>query len=447
MAEISWTQIPRPIQQVFFSLRDRILEIKKKYKSLANYGYPPYESIQEIAVIYGLIEFYGFDYNTIARELGLDKTSIYRLMKRIRTKGVVQIFDRQEGKAKAVEVNHNMLMDIFNELREGKGMKKDLADITQAKVIQEWLKNPVKRASKSLVKKTLSERDIRLTLRTVQRVAELMKQEGYPSNPDLWEESTVRQVLEKHITDIKKLRRVKMILRRVWNNWFEGELGAATKFINPKETVLYYEDYLKIRKMYKEGKIPKEVFTIIALHITTGAREGLKASEEKSSLWGLTWNNMVIRNEKVETIYIYESKTLKTWTLKFVDWLEPDLPKLLYEYFNKRKDNNEKVVTTITGINNKTQFFKWYKQWLKKISEMLKLPYTLKPHDMRRSHISILAELEVPLEIAVTDNGFGVGWEDLKTAVVYYLRFSKRRMERVLQQIQSIKREIEATTT
>lgn len=446
MSEISFTQIPRPITHVFFSLRDRILDIKKKYKTLANYGFPPYESLEEIAVIYGLIEFYGFDYNTIARELGLDKTSIYRLMKRIRTKGVVQIYDKQEGKAKAVEVSHNELMDIFNELRQSKGAKKDLADITQSKIIQEWLKNPVKRASKSLVRKTLSQRQIKTTLRVIRDVAELMKKEGLPSNPDLWQEDDVRKVLEKYINDINKLRFYKMMLRRVWNNWFEGEIGAVTKFIKPKETVLYYEDYLKIKKLFNEGKIPKEVFVIVSLHITTGAREGI-STNDNSSLWGITWDNVVIRNERVETIYIYESKTLKTWSLKFVDWLEPELPKLLYEYFNKRKDNKERVVTTITGIDNKTRFFSWYKKWLKKISEMLNLPFKLTPHDMRRSHISILAELEVPLEIAVTDNGFGVGWEDLKTAVLFYLRFSKRRIERTLQQIQAIKKEIEASTT
>jgi hypothetical protein len=52
---------------------------------------------------------------------------------------------------------------------------------------------------------------------------------------------------------------------------------------------------------------------------------------------------------------------------------------------------------------------------LKKISNLLGLGFTLVPHDMRRSHISILAELGVPLEIAVSGHmDFGVGWEDLK---------------------------------
>ena len=77
----------------------------------------------------------------------------------------------------------------------------------------------------------------------------------------------------------------------------------------------------------------------------------------------------------------------------------------------------------------------------KKLSELLALKFTLKPHDMRRSSISIKAELGVPLELAVSDKmPFGVGWEDLKTAVVFYLRFSKHTIRRVYQQLTEAKK-------
>jgi hypothetical protein len=80
---------------------------------------------------------------------------------------------------------------------------------------------------------------------------------------------------------------------------------------------------------------------------------------------------------------------------------------------------------------------------LKKISKLLQLPFTLVPHDIRRSGLSILAELGVPLEIACSDRlALGVGWEDLKTAYVFYLRFSKATKERVLREIESAKKAI-----
>jgi hypothetical protein len=84
---------------------------------------------------------------------------------------------------------------------------------------------------------------------------------------------------------------------------------------------------------------------------------------------------------------------------------------------------------------------------LEKISKLLNLPFKLVPHDMRRSHISILAELGVPLEIAVSGHmDFGVGWEDLKTAVVFYLRFSRYVKQKVMEQINQRKKEIETLT-
>ena len=61
---------------------------------------------------------------------------------------------------------------------------------------------------------------------------------------------------------------------------------------------------------------------------------------------------------------------------------------------------------------------------------------------MRRTHISVLAELGVPLELAVSDKlPLGVGWDDLKTAVLFYLRFSKATWERVLKIVNEGKKE------
>jgi len=80
---------------------------------------------------------------------------------------------------------------------------------------------------------------------------------------------------------------------------------------------------------------------------------------------------------------------------------------------------------------------------LRRISKLLELPFELKPHDLRRSHISILAELGVPMEYAISGHmDFGVGWEDAKTALVFYLRFSKYTKQLLMQKIEETKKKI-----
>jgi hypothetical protein len=75
----------------------------------------------------------------------------------------------------------------------------------------------------------------------------------------------------------------------------------------------------------------------------------------------------------------------------------------------------------------------------------LNLGFELTPHDIRRSHLAILAEFGVPLEVACGGlMDLGVGWEDLKTAYVFYLRYSKYAKQKVMETIQARKKEIEA---
>jgi hypothetical protein len=41
---------------------------------------------------------------------------------------------------------------------------------------------------------------------------------------------------------------------------------------------------------------------------------------------------------------------------------------------------------------------------------------------------------------------FGVGWEDLTTAIIFYTRFSKYTKQRILEQAQKIKEQIAQST-
>jgi len=116
----------------------------------------------------------------------------------------------------------------------------------------------------------------------------------------------------------------------------------------------------------------------------------------------------------------------------------------VYKRFRRSKGSIIKDILRYDGLNITTvgEFEKWYKKTLRKIIKLLGYNYDFKPHDMRRTHISVLAELGVPLELAVSDKlPLGVGWDDLKTAVLFYLRFSKTTWERVLRIVNEGKKE------
>jgi hypothetical protein len=179
----------------------------------------------------------------------------------------------------------------------------------------------------------------------------------------------------------------------------------------------------------------------------TGAREGWESTslrgssleDANTSLIGLKWDKLYqVHNTWI--LEVFESKTNKTWMCD-LSWLDPEPINVLIKY----RRNGGSIVASVTGIESVAEFRKFYSNALKKISNLLGLGFTLVPHDMRRSHISILAELGVPLEIAVSGHmDFGVGWEDLKTAVVFYLRFSRYVKQKVMEQINQRKKEIEA---
>jgi hypothetical protein len=97
--------IPKPITQILFSLQDRIKSLTRQYKSLANYGRPYIEDIKEIAVIYYLNAKLGIGLNELADRIGVDKSSLYKLVKRIENEKRVSITDPQSKKSSNVRSN------------------------------------------------------------------------------------------------------------------------------------------------------------------------------------------------------------------------------------------------------------------------------------------------------------------------------------------------------
>jgi len=134
--QFDWKLIPKSVKEIFFAIRDRIIDIKKKYGNLNNYGYPIFQDVKEVAVVYGLMERFGLSESDIANELGLNRVSIYRLKQKIKKGKAISIF--KDNKVQQIEVSHNELIDIFNELMEARA-KKDIADVRQSKVVQEFI--------------------------------------------------------------------------------------------------------------------------------------------------------------------------------------------------------------------------------------------------------------------------------------------------------------------
>jgi hypothetical protein len=99
-----------------------------------------------------------------------------------------------------------------------------------------------------------------------------------------------------------------------------------------------------------------------------------------------------------------------------------------------------KTILHYYGINKFTvgAFEEWYTHYTEKYTSEL-IGVRLTPHRIRASHISILYELGIPLEIIVKkEGGFGVGWSDLSTAVEFYWRLTSQRVKEYMNRAKEI---------
>jgi len=444
-------KIPQICYEQFNSVRNFVNDVISKYKSLSNWGKPIFTDEVQVACILWVNERMGVGLQIIANMLGVDKTTLYKLVKRIEEAGKFNIFDIQSKAIVSVQKSKADLLNMVDELLQPKA-KVIISDLMESSIVRIFITSEIrKRAKVRGHKPILSDRDKADTLRVVKLLMQYFAKAGKPTNPDVWSEHDVKLALfDIFNNDYTKIRRAMKALRRVpeWSNWFKGEVGAETSYIKPVVRFLTYEQYLLLKRLWREGRLSDSEFLVLWLHLTCGCREGWKAEGVtdktllegcQSSLTGLKWEKLqYVANTWV--LEVYESKTSKWWSCD-LGWLDPEPISTLLKF----KKGGGSIIEAITGLKTVGGFKKWYSDVLEKGSEMLKLPYKLVPHDLRRSHISILAELGVPLEIAVSGHmDFGVGWEDLKTAVVFYLRFSKYVKQKVMEEITKRKREIEA---
>ncbi|RLC60867.1 MAG: hypothetical protein DRI01_09495 [Chloroflexi bacterium] len=469
-----YNQLHPKIKEILDNLQVRTSQLLKQYGSLQKAGRPIFETEEEVAVIYYVAREVA-SYAEVAGYLNVTKQSVYNWIKTIETKNKIAIYDPKTGKVTTISFTPEKAKEIIGKITAPSG-KKHVRDAMEAKCIQEFVNNPVKRTRRAHGVSYYSPAKVKQVVSKVQDLINFIKAKNLdvPSNPDMWEEDSIRRVIEmycqeKYENDLQKvprcIRLVKKTLRHIpkFSDWFKGEIGAEISFARFKENVLFYEHYVKMKRLVKEGKLSEVEWLIPALHILLGCREGwgtithqgkklsdVKLDEAPSSLIGLKWRDAIFdANGKIIGFHIYEHKTEKVWSLRY-NWLDPDILVKVTEIYRKMNPKpEESVVKTILryyGINIDTvaQFANWYKKVLKKISKELDLPWTLTPHDMRRAHLSIMADLEIPLEIALKDTGFGVGWDDIKTAVDFYLRISSRRINRIIQRAEEIKKTIES---
>jgi integrase len=397
--------------------------------------------------------------NQIADWLGVDKTSLYKLVKRIEDEHRVAITNPSTRKVEVVEVTPDQLINIVeNEILQIQA-KQRVADPFVSSIIRKFWENPVERQAKTSERLYYNESEKKEAIRVVKMIMEyiLNNKPELPSNPDFWTREILIQVIQELWRDPYERYHYVSLLKRVpeFRVMLKGLQGAYMRIIKGREktTALFYSDYLRLKKAWKNNELSDPEFLIVWLHITTATREGYQSEDVKSkkvdvdevktSLIGLRWENIEFIGG-TPILKIYENKTRSWWRCDLT-WLDSEVSKYFIEKYYKPSGS---IIKTLLQREKLTviEFVRWYFKLMRKISKLLNLQFELHPHDMRRSHISILAELGVPMEISCGGlMDFGVGWEDLKTALTFYTRFSRYAKAKIFESMNTRKAEIESS--
>ena len=491
-------QLPGELKKNLSMVRERVNNIIRSYGSFQKYGKTPFESLDEVASVYYIVKEVT-SYRELAKYLNINFTSVYRWVQSIEKKNKIMIAGRM------VEVDPRDLLGMAREMVRPKA-RRWLKSVVDSAVVQEFISNPVKRQRTSKHGMFYTRSQVRSTVKLIDKLARFMTEnqeevkrltgQEVTNNPDLWTEEYLRRVIDMYCVSrhrdsfdqLKCKRDIKLILRRIprWKDWFSGEIGTVRQVVRPKESTLFYEHYVKLKHLAIESNDPemKAFWLIAGLHIESGAREGWGSLENQlerieaqgvklknvrgigdidldddlvnTSLIGIRWSRAKWSPDgRLMGFEIYEEKTKKYWNLSY-PWLDEGLHRELetvYEETAKPKRIDSVVKSILVHYRVKPPnsskawtveaFQKWYSSNVKKLRDMLNLPWSLTPHRLRSAHIAILAEFRIPMEMALSDSGFGVGWEDATTAVIFYLRFSRALIQDYLRQAEEIKKRFE----
>jgi DNA-binding MarR family transcriptional regulator len=217
MAQIpKYEQVPTQIQKVFSTLRERINNLIKQYKSLANYGRPYIEDIREIAVIYYCNAKLNIGLNQIADWLGVDKTSLYKLVKRIEDEHRVAITNPQSKKVEVIEVTPEQLINLVETEILQVQAKQRIADPFASSIVKRFWENPVERIAKKDERMYYNEDEKRETIRVVKKIMEyiLNNKSDLPSNPDFWTKDMLVPILQEMFKDkVERYSAIKLLKR------------------------------------------------------------------------------------------------------------------------------------------------------------------------------------------------------------------------------------------
>ena len=474
-----------------------VKELQKRREQLGeNMNWRPlWENINEVAVVYYMSQQ---NKSLTAKILGISDKTLERLEKSIENEKQIAIFSPSEYKVVKIPVEKEKLLEIIQTPSEDieKLLEKyeylyEKTILTKFMTIKQFLENPVRVEQRS--KEThYSDDQINETLRAIASLLTYLKRNRdkykIPLNIDHWNKEHELE-LARAITDMcvlrgytseKKLRackgRVMGSIRRIKRFYdmglFSGMIGRVTQRVEPRSEFMNLSQYKTLHEQYKKtnDKNYKAWFETSSLHLLTGSREGYASVIRKAkklikiasnnnniniyaidlddplvetSLVGIKWDNVVFTEDNDIVIKIYESKTGETWILSGC-WLGSWFVEILKERYEHSKQHGIKsVVKTILhyyGINKFTvgAFEIWYSHYTAKYTSEL-IGVRLNPHRIRASHISILYELGIPLEIIVKkEGGFGVGWSDLSTAVEFYWRLTSQRVREYMNRAKEI---------
>jgi len=489
VSQIVIYDLPKPIISILETLKNRSEELKKKYKDLRYAGRPLYESIDEVASIYYALQR-GIVAKTLAEYIGIHENSIYNLVKAIES-GSVAIYNSSKNMIEKISITKDQLEKRANELLRETKITREIKHIMDSQVVQEFIKSPIKIQKSSKHSKFYTNEQVKQTLYVLKKISDYIKSnqefilqrfnKRLSNNPDDWSDEdeiiisfVIDSICETNSNPDLCKQNYRKLLHRIprFRNWFKGEIGSvrrSIKSLDPNAT-LFIKDLKRLKEIYEntDDNQFKAYYDIVLLHIWSGSREGYASVRDKAlrlkasginvpedvgkldlddpfvdtSLIGIKWDKAIKdENGRIIGFKIYEEKTKKEWILNvpWIFWIEPDYEKRIMRYYEYAKRNGIKsVVKTILmyhGLDKITtvnKFERFYKSMTSKIRKILNKPEDFTPHKIRSAHLSILAELGLHLEYAILNIGFGVGWDDIATAQMFYLRISSEYLNKMM---------------
>jgi len=490
VSQIVIFDLPKPILNILENLKNRSEELKKKYKDLRYAGRPLYESIDEVASIYYALSK-GIVAKTLAEYLGIHENSIYNLIKAIES-GAVAIYNSQKNMIEKISITKDMLEKKANEILRETKITREIKHIMDSQIVQEFIRSPIKIQKSSKHSKFYTDQQVKETLYVLKKISDYIKSnqefimnrfnKKISNNPDDWTDEdeivisfVIDSICETNSNPDLCKQTYRKLIHRIpkFRGWFKGEIGSvrrSIKALDPNAT-LFIRDLKRLKEIYENTNDEefKAYYDIVLLHIWSGSREGyasirdkylrLKASGVKldipedvgrldlddpfvdTSLIGIKWDKAIFKDGSIIGFKIYEEKTKKEWILNipWIFWIEPDFERRLMRYYEYAKKHNiRSVVKTILlyhGLDKITtvnKFERFYKSMTSKIRKLLNKPEEFTPHKIRSAHLSILAELGLHLEYSILNIGFGVGWDDIATAQMFYLRISSEYLSKMI---------------